>query len=135
MVGCCRRTWPRAFLHLAMAAALVALPSRRAIGDGPASPSPDIFLRDGLAIGPVGTSARSPVHTDAIEARIVAGTWAAPKEGDKVALPDGTSKAWSPVKANDKGEFEGQAFEGGAYVSFRVTSAAEEVRLLAASGD
>ncbi len=53
----------------------------------PSEPVKEIVLRDWLVIEPVGRYGRSAVHTDAIEAEIVAGRWSPPRAGDTVTLP------------------------------------------------
>ena len=92
-----------------------------------------IVLRDGLALPPVGRYGRGPVHTDALEALIVAGNWRYPKEGDGVALPDGGTAKWAPLHANKDGGFSGPALRGG-YAAFQVESSKPGVRLLEAAG-
>ena len=92
-----------------------------------------IVLRDGLALPSVGRYGRGPVHTDALEAQIVAGAWRYPKAGDAVALPDGGSVQWARLQANKDGGFSGPALRGG-YAAFQVDAAKPEVRLLEASG-
>ena len=77
-----------------------------------------IVLREGLALPPVGRYGRGPVHTDALEAQIVAGTWRYPKEGDTVALPEGRTVPWAKIEANKEGAFGGPALRGG-YVAFK----------------
>jgi len=62
-------------------------------------------LRECLEIGRVGTGGRGALHQDAIEARIVAGTWTAPKAGDAVTLPNGTVRRWRKVRAGEDGQF------------------------------
>lgn len=74
-----------------------------------------------LVIERCGTSGRSAVHTDAVEAMIVGGSWTAPAKGDTVALPDGTSKTWQAIDADDKGLFSDAALRGGyAYVGIEL---------------
>ena len=52
-----------------------------------ADPPPVIAdFEDFLVIEPVGKGGRSPVHTDAIEAAIVDGSWATPEGGDAVRV-------------------------------------------------
>jgi pimeloyl-ACP methyl ester carboxylesterase len=93
--------------------------------------SPDeIILRDYLVIRSVGRSGRSAIHTDVMEAQIVAGKWSAPKAGDAVTLPDGTSQKWEATTAAQDG---GLALRiGYAYAS--VESPSERVMLLEARG-
>src|SRR5207248_6257436 len=93
----------------------------------------EIRLTEGLGIRSVGRAGRSAVHTDAIEALIVAGTWKAPKLGDTVTLPDGSTRTWEAVKADDKSAFTGPAFAGG-YAFFTVPSDTERVMMLEATG-
>src|SRR5205823_5459895 len=93
----------------------------------------EIRLTEGLGIRSVARAGRSAVHTDPIEAQIVAGTWKAPKLGDSVTLPDGSTRTWEAVKADDKGAFTGPAFAGG-YAFFTVPSDAERVMMLEATG-
>src|SRR2546421_2225121 len=63
-------------------------------------PAGEIAIRECLVIRPVGQGGRVPVHTDAIEAQMVAGTWKPPKAGDAVSLPDGKSQTWEPATAD-----------------------------------
>jgi dienelactone hydrolase len=117
--------------------AIVALMGSLACGPGfaqePPMPHDEIVLHHGLAISRVGRSGRSPTHTDAIEAQIVAGTWTAPKAGDSVRLPDGETRQWEPVSAGEDGTFEGRALAGG-YCYLPVRSETRRVMLLEASG-
>ncbi|GMU82883.1 MAG: hypothetical protein AMXMBFR47_27540 [Planctomycetota bacterium] len=99
----------------------------------PLSPDAEIVLREYLVIEPCGRGGRNPVHTDAIEAAIVAGTFEAPREGLKVALPGGGEKEWKSAAANDKGELQHAALRGG-YAFTTVTLAAAGTMLLDASG-
>ena len=70
----------------AAAVILVALHGAAAPADEPQPAAEEIPLREALVIKPVGRSGRFAVHTDAIEAQIVAGQWTAPKAGDKVSV-------------------------------------------------
>jgi dienelactone hydrolase len=101
--------------------------------DAPGTPSPpadEIVLREALRIERTGTSARSLVHTDAVEALIVGGEWKTPRPGEEIELPDGSMRRWVAVKAGDDGAFAGEVAQSGAYLSFRVPSDAERVMLL-----
>jgi hypothetical protein len=78
-----------------------------------------------LAIPSVGRYGRNALHTDAIEAQIVAGRWAAPKAGDTLTLPDGSVRAWEKVAADKEGWFSGRAFSGG-YAFFSLAFGRQE---------
>jgi poly(3-hydroxybutyrate) depolymerase len=93
----------------------------------------EIPLREGLAIAVAGRAGRSPIHTDPIEALLVAGTWRAPKRGDTVTLPDGTTRTWEAVKAGGDGLLNLPG-RGASYVFFAVPSESDRVLLLEASG-
>ena len=98
-----------------------------------ASASDAIRLTEALVLPPAGTAGRSPLHTDALEARIVAGEWRTPAEGDTVTHPDGTTLTWSKLSANDEGWFGGEEFRRG-YALAQVEREAAGVMLLEASG-
>ncbi len=93
----------------------------------------EIVLREALVIGDVGTYGRSPTHTDAVEALIVAGDWAAPAAGDGLELPDGETRTWTTATADDKGWLTGPAFRSG-WASFTVESDRDRVMMLHARG-
>lgn len=116
-------------------AALLAPAGHAYAGDPPAAaPQPkEIVIVEGLAIGPCGTWARTAIHTDAVEEQVVRGTWGPPKAGDKVTLPDGSTRTWAPAHTKDEGTFGDDVVSGG-YLFARVTVPAERVMLLAASG-
>jgi len=101
---------------------------------GPATAQPgSIEPQECLAIGRVGTSSRSPIHTDAIEAQIVAGKWSPPRLGDTVTRPDGATATWSALKTGSDGSFPLRGFAGG-YAYFAVPSNNDRVVLLEAQG-
>lgn len=87
-----------------------------------------------LVIGSVGSGGRSPVHTDAIEAKIISGDWQAPEKGERVQLADGTFKEWSEVSTNKDGWFKDDSLDGG-YAYVPVTARSDCVMLLEADGD
>lgn len=97
-----------------------------------ANPS-EISLGQCLAIAAVGRGGRSPFHTDAIEAKIVAGRWQPPNAGDEVKLPDGSARRWESLKAGNDGSFSHASLRGG-YAYFAVPSAESQVMLLEANG-
>src|SRR5438477_12452294 len=55
----------------------------------------EIIPKEALVIRTAGQAGRSPVHTDAVEAEIVAGTWKAPKACDQVE-----SATWEKAEFN-----------------------------------
>jgi poly(3-hydroxybutyrate) depolymerase len=90
-------------------------------------------LRDVLVLPRVGTGGRRPVHVDAVEARIVAGTWTPPRAGEAVELPDSTTKTWTEASAGENGWLRDDALRGG-YACWTVASPEERVMILEASG-
>jgi len=93
----------------------------------------DIVFIDYLIIEPMGKAGRTPIHTDALLARIVAGEVIAPKTGDAIALPDGSKKAWQAAKAKADGTLEHAAFRGG-YAFATITREQAGTMLLDARG-
>jgi hypothetical protein len=108
--------------------ALAALPP----GELSAAAPREIVLDKCLVLSPVGRSGRVPVHLDAVEDRLVSGTWLTPKAGDSVALPDGRARDWMAATAKD-GALQHAALRGG-YAYWSVTSETPRVMLLEASG-
>src|SRR5215469_2710957 len=106
------------------------LASSQCFADSPNS----VRIGPALAIGSVGHSGRSPVHTDAIEAKIISGTWHPPTAGDRVELPNGTNKQWNAINAGTNGWFDDAALRGG-YVYVPVVAESDCVRILEAQGD
>lgn len=97
------------------------------------APAEEIVVRSILAIAPVGRYGRNALHTDAIESMIVNGNWTAPKAGQTVTLPGGSTRAWESLTADKDGVFESRLLEGG-YAFATVNSDVEKVMLLEASG-
>ncbi len=114
-------------IALLLALTALALPADAA--DAP----PDLTMSECLVLPPVGRHERSPIRTDAVEARIVSGAWVPPAEGDKVTVPGGSEVAWLAAKAGEDG-WIGHAALGGGYAFWRVEADAERVMLLEASG-
>jgi len=79
----------------------------------PSDPPPTIVLRELLAIERLGERSRSPVYTDALEARLARGTWRAPAEGDAWAAAGGEERTWKRFEADAEGWFSGAPFRGG----------------------
>lgn len=102
--------------------------------DTPASPPvSETVMTDVLVIGSVGRSGRAAVHTDAVEASIVAGEWHIPREGDKVTNPTGSEQSWKAIKADKDGNISGPEARNG-YVYWQYLSDTTKVMLLDAGG-
>ncbi len=127
------------FLILAVLLSPAVLPSLRPTFANQAATdqaAPDeqavIELREGLVIAPVGQYGRRAFHTDAIELRMVTGTWSTPHFGDTIDLSDGP-RTWHNIKAGSDGWFKHDALEGG-YLFCSVKVAEDRIMLLDASG-
>lgn len=78
-----------------------------------ADPPPVITdFEDYLVIEPVGRGGRSPVHTDAIEATIVDGSWRTPQAGDAVRVGR-IPRIWQSASAGEDGWLAADALRGG----------------------
>jgi pimeloyl-ACP methyl ester carboxylesterase len=88
---------------------------------------------DWLVIEPVGRGGRVPIHTDAIEAEIVAGRWSPPNAGDNVCVSAEVERTWQEVTPGEKGWIKHKALRGG-YACLSVESDDERIMLLDASG-
>jgi len=113
-----------------MASGLVVGPAVQALASPATEP---LVLRDFLVLGRVSRGGRSAVHVDALEARIVAGRWTAPRAGDTLTLPDGSIRTWERVTAGAEG---GLAYPGlaGGYAYAAVEADAPRAMLLEATG-
>jgi pimeloyl-ACP methyl ester carboxylesterase len=116
---------PSAWLPLLL---VLAAPARL-----PAEAPKEITPTVALVIEPAGRNDRATVSLDAIEYQRVMGKWAAPKAGDTVNLPDGTTRAWKAAKADDKGLL-GRNAVAGRYAYLPIPSDAERVMILELSG-
>jgi poly(3-hydroxybutyrate) depolymerase len=119
-------------LAAAAAAALQAAVAPQAAAAGADSADKPV-LRNPLVIEPVGESRRSALHTDALEAQIVSGTWSTPRAGDVVEHPDGTRHAWAEATAGDDGWLRDEALRGG-YALWTVDSKTDRIMILHARG-
>ncbi len=98
------------------------------------SPGPrEISLKNVLVLRSVSRPGRSAVHVDAVEARIVAGQWQAPREGEVVSGAAGAERRWEAATANDQGALSDSAARGG-YIYWPVTSDSRQVMILEAAG-
>jgi hypothetical protein len=103
----------------------------------------EIVIRSGLALAaPLPLTPVSVIRRDPLEAQLVTGTFATPKEGavpfPAVDTNDGMpASIWTAISANDSGVFKGDSFTAFAGGWFRATveSATERVMLLEAYGN
>ena len=93
----------------------------------------EVVLGDWLTLDRVGYSGRSAIHVDALEAQIVAGTWAAPQEGDTLTVPGGEERSWQKATVDGDGWLTGRAMRGG-YAYASVEREAAGVMVLEAAG-
>jgi Prolyl oligopeptidase family len=94
---------------------------------------PDFIPTSCTAVARVGMSSRAPIHTDSVEARLIAGTFEQPHAGDTITRPNGTTATWETLKADKDGNFTGEPLNGG-YAYVVVPSDSERVAILDASG-
>jgi hypothetical protein len=91
-----------------------------------------IIPTDYVVLPAVGEYGRLPLHRDALEAQIVAGSWKSPEAGDTVEALDGKQEIWQAVTARD-GALDTRSLRGGyAFTTFEAP--ADGAMLLAASG-
>ncbi|CEK13159.1 prolyl oligopeptidase family serine peptidase [Chthonomonas calidirosea] len=101
---------------------------------------PLVAKAEGLAItqaftlSPVGHYGRSIVHTDALEAEIVAGKPIKPTVGEAVTLPDGSVKVWQQASVDKKGILSQKELRGG-YADLVVECQKHQIAILSAMGD
>ncbi len=115
---------------------LICITFGQALGlESPGSGGDDerIRPREWLVIGGIGKYRRAPLHTDAIEAQLVAGTWKPPEQGDTVAAPDGQASLWQQATAEDDGWIRDETLRAG-YAYTAVESDRRRKMLLEASG-
>jgi pimeloyl-ACP methyl ester carboxylesterase len=84
-----------------------------------------------LVISAVGRRGRSPYHTDAIEAQLVAGSWRPPIIGAEVTLPDNAHRTWQKGSVSKDGVL---SMPGGGYAYLAVTAKQSGCMILEASG-
>jgi dienelactone hydrolase len=120
-------------ISLALLVLLLLCTSRQRIAqDQPLHPDA-IVMRECLMLPGVAGGGRSPVHVDALEAMMVAGTFASPKVGDKVKGRNGDEQAWYTAKAGEDGLFASDEYAG-AYAFWSVESDKETPAILKAGG-
>ncbi|MDY7109634.1 MAG: prolyl oligopeptidase family serine peptidase [Planctomycetota bacterium] len=117
-----------------MVAVVAAWLCARPAAPAESEPAPDEYtMREALVIGSVGKYGRRPIHTDAIEAQLVAGTWTAPAAGDVVTLPDGSTETWAEAALGEDGWLKHKALRGG-YACWSIDSPQRRVMILDAAG-
>ncbi len=125
-------------LHIAsvllLFAALLLLPTKPLQADGGDEDWQEPKrIRSMLVLPRVSRSGRAPVFMDAVEHRLVHGTWKTPKAGEEIGLPDGPKGKWIEIQADEQGWFQHKALQGG-YGFATVHSDKERVVLLNARG-
>ncbi|HTV43093.1 MAG TPA: prolyl oligopeptidase family serine peptidase [Candidatus Sulfotelmatobacter sp.] len=118
----------RAKYFLAILSAIIA--TLRCLADS----GPAVRVGPCLAIESGGHLGRSPVHTDAIEAEIVSGTWQRPALAERVQLSNGSSIQWKAINTNTNGWFEADVLNNG-YAYVPVIAQSDCIMVLDARGD
>lgn len=96
-------------------------------------PEPTHEFTEALVIGRVREGGRQPIRTDAVEHRLVQGTFEAPQEGETVENVQGVSQSWNTVDAQPDGWITAPALRSG-YAFCQYEAPEDEVLLLDASG-
>ncbi len=99
---------------------------------GPLAAADDIVLREALVLKMPRSFQRSVLAVDPVEAALAAGSWRAPRPGDRVAFTASESAVWETLRADEKGWFGGL---GDAYVHVRVASPRARTAILDGQGD
>lgn len=92
-----------------------------------------VTLRDWLVLAPVTRGGRAAVHSDPVEAQLVAGTFREPHAGDTVALPGGEKRVWTAARSGGDGWLHHDSLRGG-YACAMVTEPRDRVVMLEAAG-
>jgi dienelactone hydrolase len=125
--------------YLALSLIVSAIACVAPLGAAPAAPPAVVTQPDELVpiqclvIGGTTRGGRSPVHTDWIEARIVAGTFTPPEAGQTFTDPDGEEHTWERVGLKDNGWFQHRALRNG-YAYLKVPLLTDRVMMLHAVG-
>jgi pimeloyl-ACP methyl ester carboxylesterase len=90
-------------------------------------------LTDALIIEPVGRYGRAPIHIDAIEHRMIEGSWKTPTAGDVITASDGEHRTWRSAHTNEEGWLNETALRGG-YACWIVTQPRDRIMILHAQG-
>ncbi|MCK4999411.1 MAG: prolyl oligopeptidase family serine peptidase, partial [Anaerohalosphaera sp.] len=108
-----------------------------AFGQVKVTKSDDLVVLDkGLQVARVGSYRRNPVHTDPLEAIVVAGKWSKPKASEKITDAAGNEYEWTLAKADENGWYTGSGqFGGGGYLFVPVHSETDRVMILHMKGN
>lgn len=101
--------------------------------DTPAPQIDEALTGQWLVLERVGRYGRAPVHTDALEAEIVAGRWKPPQAGDQVRVSEDTVRTWEAATPGDHGWVHHKALDGG-YACLTITMDRQRVMLLEPAG-
>jgi predicted esterase len=88
---------------------------------------------EGLVLPGAVEGGRGAYRADPVAARLVAGDWKPPHDGDAVTLPDGATRKWQAVRAGKDGWF-GREGIGAGYLYLAVPATEEQVLVLEAAG-
>ena len=117
--------------HTALVLGLFATLAAAALAQEASQPSE--LTGSWLVLESVGTYGRQPLHTDALEADIVAGNWKPPAAGDTVVVSDELTRTWQTATPGEDGWLRHDALRRG-YACWTVESPDERVMLLDAKG-
>ncbi len=92
-----------------------------------------LSFSEGHAISEVGERSRAPIHTDAIEYKMIMGEFTPPADKDIVQAPNGEQRMWSAVNFNNDGVLENPELQGG-YVHAIINAAKTGPMILNAQG-
>ncbi len=94
----------------------------------------EFVFREGLVLPTGSNRRRELVHTDPIEAQLVAGRWHSPTNGEPVGSGD-KPPTWSRVQANPAGWVDHPALQKGGYAFFELVSTQAQALVLEMAGN
>ncbi len=97
------------------------------------TPPPPILLSNVVVISSPSRAGRAAVHTDPVEAAMVAGQWHTPTAGDTLKTATGTTLTWQAATTGKDGALDRPEARNG-YVDWPVVCVREETMLLEAAG-
>ncbi|MHB8077729.1 MAG: prolyl oligopeptidase family serine peptidase [Candidatus Krumholzibacteriia bacterium] len=117
--------------RLAIALLLLLAPVAGRCADSAETGDTALVVREVLALKLPENSRTHLLPRDPVLAAVVAGTWRAPRAGDRVPLGNGAAAAWTALAADSSGWFHDEALESG-WACATVDLPAAGVRLLEA---